>query len=169
MQGATCALFRSETENARWSQLVKSRCLGKITSLFAKKQLNAKVSSHVAVVFHQRSQQRNSLTQTSFCAAQLQVVSSANALKCVSVVSYCMKMGPTLSAGSYRKAFATVSSEAASECRQSTTTNYKMVTSPFKQHTWRHRPRHARNAIRSLEMLLSERRLKRLQLFSLER
>lgn len=169
MQGATCALFRSETENARWSQLVKSRCLGKITSLFAKKQLNAKVSSHVAVVFPQRSQQRNSLTQTSFCAAQLQVASSANALKCVSVVSYCMKMGLTLSAGSYRKAFATVSSEAASECRQSTTTNYKMVTSPFKQHAWRHRPRHARNAIRSLEMLLSERRLKRLQLFSLER
>lgn len=102
-------------------------------------------------------------------AAQLQVLSSANALKCASVVNYCMKMGLTLSAGTCRKDFAMVSSEAASGYRQSTTTNYKMVTNPLKWHTQRHCPRHARSAVRSLEMLLSERRFKRLQLFSLER
>lgn len=142
---------------------------GKIPSLFAKQQLNAKVTSHVAAVFPQRSQQRNNLTETSCRAPRLQVASSKNALTCVSVVNYCMKMGLTLSAGTCRKAFATVSSEAARECRQIMTTNCRMVTGPIKWHTWRHCPRHARNAIRSLEMLLSGRRLKRLQLFSLER
>lgn len=107
---------------------------GKMPSLFAKQQLNAKVSSHAAVAAPQMSRWRRSLTKLICPAAQLHLVSSANSLQCVSVVSAAWRWGCHYLLGPAGKPWCSLS-QGCRECWQSTSTNYRMVPSPLKRHT----------------------------------